>query len=192
MANIGQIYYNVLNTANGTYETSAKGSNIFSDVVAAYGAQQFNKLGIQAPPGTKVVINDTKTIMIGRTGIYELDDNIVILSLRFIKPRKYVKDIEASDKLIESGKQKMLEAESIRSNSMEQLQEDYPDGSIMDDEYWKRYNEIQAVYIEAYQLGLDDYNLGVNGVYVLPNQSNLEAEENYQDLYNVIIDFIYE
>lgn len=57
--------------------------------------------------------------------------------------------------------------------------------------YWDAYNNIQTAYIEAYQTALSLYNQGVNGIYVLPNPDNVDAPENYQDLYNVIIDFIY-
>jgi len=46
------------------------------------------KIGIQGPPGTKFIIGDSGTtnsmdhvIMIGRTGIYELNDDIVIKKL---------------------------------------------------------------------------------------------------------------
>ena len=41
------------------------------------------KLGIQAPPGSKWEINK-KEILIGRTGMYELDDDIVVTSLKYI------------------------------------------------------------------------------------------------------------
>ena len=57
--------------------------------------------------------------------------------------------------------------------------------------YWDAYNNIQTAYIEAYQTALSLYNQGANGIYVLPNPDNVDAPENYQDLYNVIIDFIY-
>jgi hypothetical protein len=41
-------------------------------------------------------MNESKTIMVGRTGIYELDDDIAITNMYFIRPRKYKKDEEAS------------------------------------------------------------------------------------------------
>lgn len=100
MASIGQIYYNVLDTNSGGY-LSSNGVDIYSDIVSAYGATAFNKIGIQAPPGTQVVMNDTKNIMIGRTGIYELDYDIKILTMYFVRPKKYIKDEATSKALIE-------------------------------------------------------------------------------------------
>ena len=41
-----------------------------------------NKLGIQAPEGTLVEINDVR-IKIGKTGIYELDETVAIRKLVF-------------------------------------------------------------------------------------------------------------
>ena len=55
--------------------------------------KSLNKIGIQAPPGTKIQFdeNGNKIIMVGATGIYELD-NILINYLSFIKPNKFEKD----------------------------------------------------------------------------------------------------
>lgn len=197
MATVGQVYYNVMNVNSGSYESSSAKLNIFSDLVSSYGAKQFNKIGIQAPPGTKVVMNTNKTIMVGRTGIYELDDDIVITNLYFVRPRRYIKDEVASADAIAAGTAGMLAADAQRTNSLNQLRSDYP--TIPTDEsnpnykiYWDRYNVIQTTYIEAYQEALGQFNTGVNGIYVLPNPDNTNAEENFQDLYNVILDFIYE
>lgn len=197
MATVGQVYYNVMNNNSGGYESSSANLNIFSDLVSAYGAKQFNKIGIQAPPGTKVVMNTNKTIMVGRTGIYELDDDIVITNLYFVRPRRYMKDEDASAAAIAAGTKGMLDADAARSAALAQLNKDFP--VIPTEEsnpnykiYWDRYNVIQTTYIEAYQEALGQFNTGVNGIYILPNPSNPEAEENFQDLYNVILDFIYE
>lgn len=198
MATVGQIYYNVLDTNSGDY-ISSSGVDIFNDVVSAYGATQFSKLGIQAPPGTKVVMNSTKTIMIGRTGMYELDNDINITNMYFIRPNKYVYDEQSSKTFIEQGTEAMQLADENRTAAMTSLNNSYPDGIPDQDTnpdgytaYWTAYNDIQSSYITAYQAGLDLYNKGVNGVYVLPNPNDVTAEENYQDLLNVIVDFIYE
>lgn len=54
---------------------------------------QWIKFGIQAPPGSKWLINFEadkelpnigKEILIGRTGMYELDDDIIVTSLKYI------------------------------------------------------------------------------------------------------------
>lgn len=195
MPTVGQVYYNVIDNNSGSYVSS--GQNIFSDIIAQVGASQFNKVGVQAPAGTKIVMNESKTIMVGRTGIYELDDDIAITNMYFIRPRKYEKDEEASQQAIEQGTEGMQAADKKRADDLEQF---YKENPVMPDPdtdpegyraYWDSYNNIQTTYIEAYQTALSLYNQGVNGIYVLSNPDNIDAPENYQDLYNVIIDFIY-
>ena len=195
MPTVGQVYYNVIDNNSGSYVSS--GQNIFSDIIAQVGASQFNKVGVQAPAGTKIVMNESKTIMVGRTGIYELDDDIAITNMYFIRPRKYEKDEEASQQAIEQGTEGLQAADKKRADDLEQF---YKENPVMPDPdtdpegyraYWDSYNNIQTTYIEAYQTALSLYNQGVNGIYVLPNPDNIDAPENYQDLYNVIIDFIY-
>lgn len=195
MPTVGQVYYNVIDNNSGSYVSS--GQNIFSDIIAQVGASQFNKVGVQAPAGTKIVMNESKTIMVGRTGIYELDDDIAITNMYFIRPRKYEKDEETSQQAIEQGTEGMQAADKKRADDLEQF---YKENPVMPDPdtdpegyraYWDSYNNIQTTYIEAYQTALSLYNQGVNGIYVLPNPDNIDAPENYQDLYNVIIDFIY-
>lgn len=196
MATVGQIYYNVIDNNSGSYIKS--GEDIFTDIVNQIGASQFNKVGIQASPGTQIVMNNAKTIMVGRTGIYELDDDIAITAMYFVRPRKYEKDEEASAEAIEQGVAGMQAAEDARERALEQF---YIDNPVIPDRetdpegyqaYWDAYNNIQMTYIAAYQEALNLYNSGINGIYVLPNPGDVSAPENYQDLYNVIIDFIYE
>lgn len=195
MPTVGQVYYNVIDNNSGSYVSS--GQNIFSDIIAQVGASQFNKVGVQAPAGTKIVMNESKTIMVGRTGIYELDDDIAITNMYFIRPRKYEKDEEASQQAIEQGTEGMQAADKKRADDLERFYKENPDMPDQDTDpegykaYWDAYNNIQTAYIEAYQTALSLYNQGVNGIYVLPNPDNVDAPENYQDLYNVIIDFIY-
>ncbi len=196
MTAVGQVYYNVMDNNIGDYTSS--GINIFNDIVRAYGARQINKLGVQAPPGTQVVINNSKTIMVGRTGIYELDEDIYITNLYFIKPRKYVKDETASAQALEQGEQGMKDADIQRQQDLEQFYQDWPVIPDRDNDYenymayWDAYNDIQERYIIAYEEALKLFNQGSNGIYILPNPNNVNAPENYQDLYNVIVDFIYE
>ena len=196
MATVGQIYYNVIDNNSGSYIKS--GEDIFTDIVNQIGASQFNKVGIQASPGTQIVMNNAKIIMVGRTGIYELDDDIAITAMYFVRPRKYEKDEEASAEAIEQGVARMQAAEDARERALDQF---YVDNPVIPDRetdpegyqaYWDAYNNIQMTYIAAYQEALNLYNSGINGIYVLPNPGDVDAPENYQDLYNVIIDFIYE
>lgn len=195
MATVGQVYYNVVDNNSGSPISS--GVDIFSDIVAAQGATQFTKLGIQAPPGTRVVMNNNKTIMVGRTGIYELDEDIVITSIYFVRPWQYIKDEAASSAAKEAGINGMLQANATRQASLDALNARFPNIPTDEDaegyaEYWEAYNEIQSIYINAYKEALGQFNTGSNGIYVLPDPNNPNSEVNYKDLYNIIIDFIYE
>lgn len=195
MSTVGQVYYNVADTNSGGYISN--GMDIYTDIVAQYGATQFNKIGIQAPSGTRVVLNINKTIMLGRTGIYELDDDIPITNLYFVHPRKYIRDDEASNSTMKEGTQEMIAADATRQQALEQLSRDYPVPPESEDDpryqtYWDRYNNIQDTYIKAYNDALVKYNTGVNGIYKLPNPNNVNAPENFEDLYNVIVDFTYD
>ena len=48
-------------------------------------------------------MNASKTIMIGRTGIYELDEDIVITSMKFVRPTVYIKDEKESESKKQEG-----------------------------------------------------------------------------------------
>lgn len=54
----------------------------FADSVSYHNAK-VTKLGVQAPPHTKMVI-DGRNIQVGNTGIYELDDDIIIEKIKFM------------------------------------------------------------------------------------------------------------
>lgn len=204
MADVGQVYHQVIDTEGGA--PISYGPSIFEDIVSGVGAQRFTKLGVQAPPGTKMVIdNDDKVIMIGKTGIYELQDGISISKLYFIRPRVYIKDEELSKKYREDGKKGMLDADEKRSIAMQQLNIDYPqipnefenDGMTINPDYtafWDRYNNIQATYIKEYNEALNLFNTGSNGIYKQPNENNPNAPENFDGnlLNNVIIDYVYD
>lgn len=196
MATIGQIYYNVIDKNTGTCLSS--GPSIFQEntpgeIVTRYGATQFTKVGIQAKPGTIVVMNDMKTIMIGQSGIYELDGDITITSLYFKRPPKYTKDVDSSNAAIDEGIAKIKAAEEKQSKALAALgPEPNKTDEIAFKSYWDRYNTIQTTFIQEYSEGLNLFQTGNNGIYRLPNPDNIQAPENYDDLYDVIIDFIYE
>ncbi len=101
--NIGQIIYNLQDFIMSSSYISTNKNNINSiikstdesyatmkvdivntNLVLFYGANKFTKLGVQAPPRTKMKINN-KLIIVGSSGIYELDD-CEITSLSFLQP----------------------------------------------------------------------------------------------------------
>lgn len=193
MAKIGQIVYNLEDYGNsgGLVSTSTTGSLVYSaDGEAGYKSSRINiyapsnlvpagtrfmKIGIQAPPGTKVILNTDKTILIGQSGIYELDEDIAITSMYFIEPQTYIYDSITSQAKITQGQNTMKNAEINRYNDMAQLAKDDTD----------EYIRIQTNFIKQYNEGLALYRQGKAGVYILD-------EKNKGDLYNIIIDYVQE
>lgn len=102
MAQIGQMYYRIP-SSSGYLTAQVKSGvdfNPYSDLIAQIGSAgttQLTKVGVQAPPGTQMVLNQLKQIMIGRTGIYELDEDIAITELYFIQPQNYERDTEKEE-----------------------------------------------------------------------------------------------
>lgn len=177
MSSVGQIYYNV----NG--ETSPNNFIIYDkdnpssvNIVTQYGGETcyFIKLGIQAPAGTQFVVNEKK-IMVGRTGIYELDDDIQINSLYFVPPKIYELDIEQTNLAEQNGIAQINSAVKILDDTMK----DTNLGSGAKQQQCE-------VQINALQEGNALLSKGLNGIYV----ANTEVQN--LDLENIIIDFLYE
>lgn len=95
---IGQIVYNLqdYNNRANVVSTNKSGAvvtglgdldmtaDLFAQFAASvpYAGAKVTKLGVQAPPHTKMVI-DGRNIQVGNTGIYELDDDITISAIKF-------------------------------------------------------------------------------------------------------------
>lgn len=188
MSAIGQIYYRVVDTSStgdGKHYISS-GIDIYNDIVSASSAKQFTKVGIQAPPGAQVVMNASKTIMIGRTGIYELDEDIVITSMKFVRPTVYIKDEKESESKKQEGEKIIKEAKVALEAAIAALGEEPADPtSDAYKTYWNGYNEANETYITAFQKGSAILNQGLNGVYK-------EDKTVIGELDNVIVDFIYD
>ncbi len=199
MATVGQIYYNVLDYGTSNLPLSS-GVDIFDDksakgiVGSVPGANYFIKIGIQARPGTIVVIND-KTIMIGASGIYELDDDIKIERMYFKRPIKYQRDLAASNEAIIEGAKAIQRAVDRENNDLKVLGS-APNPSTAPIEtvkqYWSGFSDVQTDFQASYNIALAQFNRGKNGIYTLPHPENPDHPDNFDDLYNVIIDFIYE
>lgn len=176
MADIGQIQYNVRDN-NGQYIGNNKYNIFDQNLVEAYPANRFTKVGIQAPPGTKVIMSKSnKVIIIGRTGIYELDENIPIDYLRFEHPIEYKFDQDATQEALNEGINALKEAEKYKKETIDTLD---PDSET----YWEDYTKYQDIYFNKYKEALALYKKGVNGVYDPVGEKDLD---------DIIIDFIYE
>lgn len=188
MSAIGQIYYRVVDTSStgdGKHYISS-GIDIYNDIVNASSAKQFTKVGIQAPPGAQVVMNASKTIMIGRTGIYELDEDIAITSMKFVRPTVYIKDEKESESKKQEGEKIIKEAKVALEAAIAALGEEPTDPtSDAYKTYWNGYNKANETYITAFQKGSAILNQGLNGVYK-------EDKTVIGELDNVIVDFIYD
>lgn len=188
MSAIGQIYYRVVDTSStgdGKHYISS-GIDIYNDIVSASNAKQFTKVGIQAPPGAQVVMNASKTIMIGRTGIYEFDEDIVITSMKFVRPTVYIKDEKESESKKQEGEKIIKEAKVALEAAIAALGEEPTDPtSDAYKTYWNGYNEANETYIAVFQKGSAILNQGLNGVYK-------EDKTVIGELDNVIVDFIYD
>lgn len=189
MSAIGQIYYNVIDTSStgdGKHYISS-GTDIYNDIVNASSAKQFTKVGIQAPPGAQVVMNTSKIIMIGRTGIYELDEDIAITNMYFVRPKNYIRDDEETESKKQEGEKIIKDAKAALEAAIAALGTEPSDpSSDAYKTYWEGYNEANETYIAAFQEGSAILNQGLNGVY------KLDEDNPYGDLENVIVDFIYD
>lgn len=191
------VYQNNLNdstetTTNDETDYENKKIDIFG-VNILKGFNNIKKIGIQAPPGTKFTFNKATTqdtgewIMVGRTGIYELNDDIVINYLRFQRPQNYIVNKELSQQLQATGTGIMKVARDIflqKINELEKTLGQAPDRTEAGSEYWTEYNNAHQNYITQYKSGLGIYLKGKAGVYV--------PDPTIVDLYNIIIDFTYE
>ena len=71
----------VVNADAGDLDMTSDLFEQFAEGVS-YRNAKVTKLGVQAPPHTKMVIDD-RDIQVGNTGIYELDDDIIIEKIKF-------------------------------------------------------------------------------------------------------------
>lgn len=103
---IGQIIYDLVYKDGHRESTSTNGS-IIKSTEAGYEAGRINiynnicnekiftKLGIQAPSGTRFYASSDgesgkKEIIVGKTGIFELTENIPINYLAFVEPAENI------------------------------------------------------------------------------------------------------
>ncbi|MDE6284863.1 MAG: hypothetical protein K2M17_03880 [Bacilli bacterium] len=172
--NIGQILYKVKVPQDGSIISNPERINIFNDVLSQTGIASIKKLGIQAPPGTICYINDQE-IMIGRSGMYELDEVIIVSSLYFVKKQIFILDSAATADQLASSKERMDYLEERRQQQTASLNRSDP-------EYYKKYIEIQEQFYKEYSVTLELYNEALQGIYIRGGEEDLE---------NIIIDFLY-
>lgn len=184
MATIGQIYYNVIDAryaaSSDNYKITTSGYEselvdggepgqrhvgIYENIVGDN--KTWSKIGVQAPPGTQMVCGSdegsAKIILIGRSGIYELDEDINIGWLRFVQPKTYEKDEEATEAALETGLKNITQAQ----NDINEYVELNDEGRIAQFDKLSQANQAME---EALAL----YSSGVRGIYKLAGYSDLE------------------
>jgi len=125
--------------------------------------------------------------MIGRTGIYELDEDIAITNMYFVRPKNYIRDDEETESKKQEGEKIIKDAKAALEAAIAALGTEPSDpSSDAYKTYWEGYNEANETYIAAFQEGSAILNQGLNGVY------KLDEDNPYGDLENVIVDFIYD
>lgn len=171
---IGQICYNILTSSSGTVTIPA-GTNIYNNIVPANST--ITKLSITAQPGVKALINGSKEIMIGRTGVYEVE-GVEITSLKIIQPVEQNVDEVASRNARMTGiagiKNALVALAAIDLGS--------DDGSQKNDETKSKVGQIKSLAADL-TTNCNNYVNGYNGIY---------EDGDPIDLMNVIIDYIYE
>lgn len=134
MANVGQLYYNLDDYNNSGQKIT---SSVFTQqtiyenffgIGKALANQAFKKLGIQAPPGTVVLIGTAsdqeataQRVMIGRTGIYEMeDDEVYVKYFRFEKQYQWIYDENGTTEKRKEGERALKETYLMFNTNKEQ------------------------------------------------------------------------
>lgn len=172
--NIGQILYKVKVPQDGSITSNPDNINIFNDVLRQLGISSIKKLGIQAPNGTICYVNGQE-VMIGRSGMYELDEVIIVSSLYFVKKQIYILDSSATADQLEDSKKRIDALELKRQSDTLALSRSDPD-------YYKKYIAIQEEFYKGYSVALELYNEALQGIYINGGEEDLE---------NIIVDFLY-
>ena len=198
MAQIGQIVYDL----NGQYSHNKEtlDNNLFGNGIIGVPdliptGNVITKLGVQASPGTQLKINCVNaaspgmSIIVGRSGIYELDERINVHQLSIIRTPLYQLDVEQTqqaqaDSIINLANfVDMVESNPLPSTWDEKAMTDWI-GLIQTN---SGDNITQAM--EYYYNGYIKFLQGKHGIYEPVMINNIPA---YEPVKNLIIDYIYE
>lgn len=155
-------------SVGGEFEISDGSINIYEDLL---NGTEWDKVGIQAPPGTKFILNN-KEFIIGPSGIYELS-NVIINQLYFLPLNKYKIDTNNTNTNLNEGKEIMQDAlANYRSQTLRL--------TLDSQENIDLYKQITEEYITLYETGYNQYQVGLNGIY---------EQDGFQIQKNIIIDY---
>lgn len=142
---IGQYIYKVLDTVSGSY---LKNSDVFNNMQD--GATEtpvitnnFTKLSFQAPTGTNIII-DNKTIIVGRSGYYEVPEGITVQNFKLKAGMIYTP--AESDKII-SALETLSSTVGKLTTAIENAQSDVSiivDNNQFEEDYQKYQEALEA------------------------------------------------
>lgn len=160
---------------NGLIGTEIAGSN---EIYPIPSNSKILKLGIQMPPGEHFKINESAEMIMGRTGIWELDEDIEtsITQIQIIPSRNWVINEEATTDAQNAA------VNAFASEEFKITQYESANG-WNDSDMTAWVNKFQAANAK-FNANYINYLIGKNGSY--------EPSKEVKNLKNVIIDYIYE
>lgn len=190
-----------------TSDVNGSKLNIYEDIVSQLKRGNFSKLGIQAPPGVIFYINASTSstskepIRMGRTGIYELDEDVNVSSLFFEELPNYVRDEEETAKRLQEGLNQLQAAKAFYDNEMKYIadKEKFPDN--LDDKgnftasYWADYAKVYNGGTLSNGESIDTgYSTMMEGAYsaIIQGLNGIYKVDGTKEIDNVIIDFLIE
>lgn len=183
---VGQIVYNLYNFGENDQPITTKDIMNEKNLLADFG--DVVKLGIQCEPGERWTIetssgNEPKEIMVGRSGVYELDNDIIVSSLKYNPRQGYILNEGDTNKAISEGLLGLNAAEDERTRSLEEFGINMSGINNLTQDQVNEYNNIQNKFQQAYKIAYATYIRGINGIY----------EKSKEDIKpkNIIIDFVY-
>lgn len=164
--------------------------NIYKDIVGQVNRGKFSKLGIQAPAGVIFYINsDQESIRMGRTGIYELDEDISVSSLYFQEMPNYVKDDAATAAKLSEGISQLQSAKTFYEEQVNNI------GTTEDTQYWSDYAKIYNGGTLSNGTTISQgYSAQMEGAYsaIIQGLNGVYKKDGTKEINNVIIDFLIE
>ena len=192
MADIGQYLYNWYDL-KGNPNTSLPPERTIEDNLVS-DPNGWTKVGIKAPVGTRVKINDN-IFVIGPSGTLHINkEGYIIKSLSFIKDYIVIKDVDAIDASIKNGMENIDKALSNfinqgqitiikNENDIVETETTYAISNINQQQ---ELSGIYAEFLKNFIEGYNEFSQGVSGVYKVQTEN---GNPQKQELYNILIDY---
>lgn len=207
-----QIYYRVFNEYSGLYESlESFQKKIEQQENLVPVNAKWVKIGVQAPPGTKMRIN-SQIILIGRSGTYELE-GIDIQSFNFELEPIYQKSEEETNKKILEAQKYFNQCKAFYNQLVDTAEDEatfyknwaeYYNGNLKREFYYNKNTNVydfintyedeaweKIIGYQGYLVAQNTYELGQYGVYI-ELKDQVTGEPIVKQLKNIVIDYIQE